>query len=132
MKISKKEDYGLIFMSVLAKNYSPEYISLAEVARETRLSPLFLKHMASRLLAKKLIESKEGITGGYRLSRDPEKINMAQILQAMSDGMIIPSCNVHACVVKKDKCVCFSLWNDVNKEVYAYLKNIKLSEFSKI
>lgn len=119
-------------MSVLARKYSPEYISLSDVAKETNLSPLFLKHMASRLRAKKLIESKEGITGGYRLAKDPRRINMAQILQAMSDGMIIPSCNSHTCAVRKDKCVCFSLWENVNKEVYGYLENIKLSDFSGI
>ncbi len=131
MKISKKEDYGLIFMSALARKYSKEFISLAIVAKETRLSPLFLKHMASLLLKNGLIDSKEGITGGYRLSRDPRKINVAQILESLSEGMVIPSCKTHNCTIKKDKCVCFSLWDKVNNNVFSYLRNIKLSDFAK-
>ena len=45
MKISKKEDFGLIFMSILAKDYSRKYIPLSFAARKSGLSLLFLKHI---------------------------------------------------------------------------------------
>lgn len=117
-------------MSVLARHYSKDFVSLSFIAKETNLSPLFLKHMASKLLSNKLIQSKEGITGGYRLSQKPTEITMARVLSAMSEGMIIPSCNSHECKIKKDKCICLSLWSDVNRKIYGYLENIKLSEFA--
>lgn len=131
MKISKKEDYGLILMSILARKYSKDYIALSEIAKETGLSSLFLKHMASKLLADNLIDSKEGIKGGYRLSKSPHKINVAQIMGAMSEGMIIPSCTRHDCIMRRDTCRCFSLWYDVNREVHKYLKKITLDDFSR-
>ncbi len=130
MKISKKEDYGLIFMSVLARKFSKDYISLSEVAKETDLSSLFLKHLASVLLKEKLIESKEGINGGYRLIRNPRNISMGEIMKAISEGMVIPSCKGHVCNLKKAKCACFSLWKKVNDNVFKYLNNIRLSDFS--
>lgn len=132
MKISKKEDYGLIFMSVLAKKYSKEFISLAAVSIETGLSSLFLKHLASVLLKDKLIESKEGIGGGYRLTRNPKNISMGEIMKAISVGMVIPSCKRHACRLKKAKCACFSLWNKINDKVFKYLDNMTLSDFSSL
>ena len=132
MKISKKEDYGLIFMSVLARKYSKDFVSLVSVAKETNLSSLFLKHLASVLLKDKLIESKEGVNGGYRLTRNPRNINMGEIMKAISEGMIIPSCKGHICKLKKAKCACFSLWNKVNDKVFKYLSDMKLSDFSSI
>lgn len=132
MKISKKEDYGLIFMSVLAKNYSKDFVSLTTVAKETDLSSLFLKHLASLLLKNKLIESKEGVTGGYRLIRNPRKISLGEILMALSEGMVIPSCKGHVCKVKKAKCACYFLWNKVNDKVFKYLNDMKLSDFSSL
>jgi Rrf2 family iron-sulfur cluster assembly transcriptional regulator len=132
MKISKKEDYGLIFMSVLARKYSKDFVSLVSVAKETNLSSLFLKHLASVLLKDKLIESKEGVNGGYRLTRNPRNINMGEIMKAISEGMIIPSCKGHICKLKKAKCACFSLWNKVNDKVFKYLSDMKLSDFSSL
>lgn len=130
MKISKKEDYGLIFMSVLSRRYSKDYVSLATVAKETGLSPLFLKHLASLIMKDKLIESKEGINGGYRLIRNPDNISLGEIMKAISEGMVIPSCQGHFCKMKKTKCACFSLWTKVNSNVFNYLNGMKLSEFS--
>lgn len=130
MKISKKEDYGLIFMSVLSRRYSKDYVSLATVAKETGLSPLFLKHLASAIMKNKLIESREGINGGYRLTRNPGNISLGEIMKAISEGMVIPSCKGHACKLKKAKCACFSLWTKVNSNVFNYLNGMKLSEFS--
>ncbi len=132
MKISKREDFGLILMNVLAKKYSKEYIPLSEVATATELSQLFLKHIANRLKAKGLIESKEGMSGGYRLSREPEKITMADILQSVGSGFIMPSCYGGDCRLKKDKCRVFAFWAVVNKKLFSFLKNITLADYSRI
>ena len=119
-------------MSVLARKYSKDFVSLVSVAKETNLSSLFLKHLASVLLKDKLIESKEGVNGGYRLTRNPRNINMGEIMKAISEGMIIPSCKGHICKLKKAKCACFSLWNKVNDKVFKYLSDMKLSDFSSL
>jgi len=129
MKISKKEDFSLILMSILAKNYPGKYISLSLVARKAGLSPLFLKHIASRLKNSGLIESKEGVDGGYRLAKDPKDIPIADILQAVSEGLIVPSCIEGSCRVKRGECLCPSFWEKVNERLYSYLKDVSLWEY---
>lgn len=133
MKITRREDFSLILMSVLARNYKNTYISLTQIARESNMSPLFLKHIATTLLNKKLIISKEGIGGGYKLVRDPKKILLSSVLSASSPGIIAPYC-AHGknCKVKKEVCNCRELWEKVEKHIFAYLEKINLAEFAKI
>lgn len=129
MKVTKKEDFSLIFMGILAENYPGKYISLSSVAAKTNLSGLFLKHIASVLLRKKLIVSKEGIDGGYKLAKDPKKINIADILGTISTaGMLLP-CLKTPCRIRKDVCICNDFWNRVNEKLTSYLQNITLLEF---
>lgn len=133
MKIAKKEDFALIFMSALAKYDSKRYVSLSSVAKEEHLSPLFLKHIAKELLDKKLIESREGISGGYRLKKDPRSVSISDIVGAVSEGVISPSCSHgKSCRIKKSSCSCLSLWDKVNQQLFAYLKNISLADFAKL
>lgn len=133
MKIAKREDFALIFMKTLIDFYPHKYVSLTTVAKKVNLSPLFLKHIASSLLEKDLIESREGIRGGYRLKRNPKDIKVSEIIEAISKGLITPSC-VHGgtCRVKKASCSCISLWYNVNKGVFQYLRKISLSDFAKL
>lgn len=133
MKIAKREDFALIFMSELAKYYPKKYVSLALVAKQARLSSLFLKHIASELLEKGLIESREGISGGYRLKKDPKNIPVSEIVSAISEGVVAPSCaHGGSCRIKKSSCSCINLWDKVNQHLFDYLKNVSLVEFMKL
>lgn len=129
MKITQKEDFALIFMRILAENYSGKFVSLTKVAKDTQLSPLFLKHIAVLLKNSGLVESKEGVIGGYRLTSHPDKITVADIIEAISIKVVAPSCSKSSCRVKKISCSCSKLWDKVNKYLLAYLRNISLSEF---
>lgn len=129
MKITKKEDFSLIFMGFLAENYREKFIPLSSISIETNISVLFLKHIASDLLHRKLVISREGIGGGYRLSKDPKKIMIGQILWTDDYCGIKLPCLKTACRIKKDTCRCKSLWKKINTELNSYLQNISLWEF---
>lgn len=131
MKITQREDFGLIFMSILAQHYNGGYISLTTIAAQTKLSPLFLKHIVSRLLKNKLIKSREGLRGGYKLMRPPKSISIAEILEAISGNMIVPYCSDSTCRVKEKKCFCIPFWGKINKKILSYLQNVHLSTLVK-
>lgn len=131
MKISKRDDFSLIFMSLLARYYPDKFISLTSVAKETNLSALFLKHIAMDLKNKGLIQSREGIGGGYKLSKNPDKITVAEIISATSNRLITPECTHHTCRIKTKNCSCYNFWDKVNNQMLSIFNNISLSEFSK-
>jgi Rrf2 family protein len=106
-----------------------EYKSLSVIAKEKGLSGLFLKQIAISLKKAGLIESKEGISGGYKLSRNSNKIQLSQILESISSDILSPGCVRNRCSIDKHKCSCFSLWTGINTKISNYLQNITLKEF---
>lgn len=131
MKITKKEDFSLIFMGILAKNYPGKYLSLTNISSQSNLPGLFLKHITRELLRKKLIISREGIAGGYKLARDPKDIKISQILGDNSQASIMTPCIGKNCRVNKNSCICNKFWYRLNQKLTLYLQNIPLSEFIK-
>ena len=130
MKISKKEDFAILFMTVLARNFSQKYIPLSFISSQTNLSLLFLKHIALDLKNDGLIISREGVQGGYRLAKNPQSISAAQILRAINKGLVIPACDHKICRVDKNNCLCLSFWNPFNRQMLQKLQHVKLSDIA--
>lgn len=132
MKITKKEDFALIFMALLAKQYPERYLSLSRAAKQANIPPFFLKHIGSALRSFGLIESKEGVNGGYRLTKNPKDISVAEILSVFSLNLFTPSCFNHLCRMKKEKCLSFSLWHKASQQIYAYLEKVSLKQLTQL
>ena len=132
MKVSRREDFAILLMSALATRKNDEFLSLSTIAGQSGLSPLFLKHIALDLKKKKLIKSREGVGGGYRLARSPEKITVAQILEAVSPDVVKTSCDSDkTCCIDTKSCTCRNLWDTVNTRMRSQLENVKLSDIAR-
>ncbi len=83
MRFLKQEDFAILIMSELGRTY-PKRVSVSEVARLHGISSLFLKKIVRQLRQAKLVESKEGIGGGYILARDPKLISLWDVTSAVS------------------------------------------------
>ncbi|MFA5318607.1 MAG: Rrf2 family transcriptional regulator [Patescibacteria group bacterium] len=128
--VSTKSGYGLIVMLELAKNYKKDFVSLTDIAKKNKLSANYLLQIVQPLVKAKLIESKEGKGGGYRLVRDPKKISILEILEIL-EGEV----NMVKCLVKDhNKCPAFSvclakdIWPVVLKDVRDVLGKRKLGD----
>lgn len=88
MKLSKKADYGLLFLTYLAE-HRYHFIPLSKIARHQEIPYKFLSQIALDLKNAQLVKSREGIGGGYKLSKPPQKISVAQIIIAV-DGPFSP------------------------------------------
>ena len=82
MHFQKHEQYGLLFMGALASAENTEPVSLAEMSRRHGVSVPFLKKVVRSLRSSGLVQSKEGIGGGYVLSRKPEHISLWEIISS--------------------------------------------------
>lgn len=90
MKIPKQEDFAVLLMGELTNNYQRRLVSLSEISRRHGVSVLFLKKIARLLRRRGLIDSKEGIGGGYMLSRQPRTITVWEIVDAVSGVRSVP------------------------------------------
>ncbi|MCL4382950.1 MAG: Rrf2 family transcriptional regulator [Patescibacteria group bacterium] len=133
MKITKRQDYAILLMTKLCLEWQKRLVPLSEIAKTYHLSPLFLKQLAIDLKSAKLIKSKEGMGGGYSLSRRPQTINLADILISLSGQQILSP----SCLKKNSRCALIStcppkrIWQKINTEMTKSLQKISLAEIAR-
>lgn len=74
LTLSKQSDYALIIISQL-KGKS-DFIPLSQLVDHTDLPQRFLARIAATLVSHKLLISREGRVGGYKLSPKIEEMNL--------------------------------------------------------
>lgn len=82
MHFQKHEQYGILLMGELANTENSGLVSLVEISRRHGVSVPFLKKIVRSLRRRGLVQSKEGIGGGYMLARKPEHISLWEIVSS--------------------------------------------------
>lgn len=67
-------------------------ISLTEISKQEKISKKFLEQLFSDLKKAGLVKAKKGASGGYQLSKKPEKISVYKIIEALEGEMIFLEC----------------------------------------
>lgn len=83
LSITKKADYGLIFLHELALADPQAFIPLKRIAKDANLPYKFLSQIAGELRNGQLVESREGLGGGYRLLKSAGQISIGDILTVL-------------------------------------------------
>lgn len=84
MHLQKRTQYGLRAAVRLAGKYpGGGYVQSRDLADEEQLPTKFLEQVLLILRRANLLESKVGSGGGYRLKRPPNRITIAQMLNAL-------------------------------------------------
>jgi Rrf2 family protein len=90
-RLSKKADYGLIAMKHLAM-HSDQSISAREIASEYHIPAELLAKVLQKLARKGLLLSHQGMNGGYVLARDPARISIVDVVEALEGPISITPC----------------------------------------
>ena len=140
MMFSTKAEYGIRVMTHLAAAGRQGPVSLGAIAEAEGLPLAYLEHLAQRLRRADLVDSRRGAHGGYILSRAPEDITMAEVVQAL-EGDIAPieciSADAHGEVVcareaQTDRaCPTKLLWTRVQGSIVRTLEDITLQDLVK-
>lgn len=91
MKLTKKTDYALRFLTYLAvKGGHP--VPTREIADAEGLSLKFLQSVVSQLSQAGIVESTTGARGGHRLARDLKTITVLDAVEAVEGAMSLMDC----------------------------------------
>jgi Rrf2 family protein len=90
-RLSKKADYGLIALKHLAM-HSDVSISTREIAVRYHIPPELLAKVLQKLARKGLLVSQHGTNGGYVLARDPARISIVDVVEALEGPISITPC----------------------------------------
>jgi len=89
-RLSQKSDYGLILLSNLSR--SKKLVSVATVAKKNKLSSKFLSQVAGELKKAGIVNSKEGVSGGYTLAKAPTDIKILDVLKTLDGELVVSDC----------------------------------------
>lgn len=92
MRLSKRGEYGLRAMIILAHAYkeSPEaMVQIKEISEQDKIPPKYLEQILLALKNAGMLQSRMGIGGGYYLARQPGEINLGQVIRVL-DGPLAP------------------------------------------
>jgi Rrf2 family protein len=92
MRISKRGEYGLRAMIILAHAYkeSPDaMVQIKEISEQDKIPGKYLEQILLALKNAGMLQSRMGIGGGYYLARQPRDISLGQIVRLL-DGPLAP------------------------------------------
>lgn len=110
--------------------YSSDYIS-----GSVNANPALIRKELGNLRKHGLVESKEGKTGGYTLSKPADKITLADVYAAVKSaspfGLAKNQPHPECLVGKQVNKHIVNLYNDIDQNINKQLSNITLADFGK-
>lgn len=121
---SKKCEYALQAILYLASKNDKKYFSAREIARDLKIPKEFISKILQSLVNFKIVGSKKGKNGGFYLAKNPNKIRLIDIVEAI-DGLDVfttcvlgfPECSFDA------PCPVHSEWEKLRSMAYDMLSS---------
>jgi Rrf2 family protein len=100
MKVSSKGEYALRAL-ILLGNYKGKVLGIQEISEKTLVSINYLEQILLQLKKLGYVVSKRGAKGGYSLYREPEDINIGEVIRDLEGPLSPMSC---ASITKYEPC----------------------------
>lgn len=127
--ISNQSDYAVLLIEYLARKIKPT--SISQIVKVCGLPRRFLARIAAQLVKADILESKEGIKGGYKLAKPLNQIKLYEVLQIFEKDLELIKCADEKYQCKWQKiCKHQSFWKEKLKN--QFIKNIKNLTFEDI
>ncbi|UCE99422.1 MAG: Rrf2 family transcriptional regulator [Planctomycetota bacterium] len=88
MRISRSTGYALLAVGHIAKNRDQGIILSQNIAKEYDIPLEYLLKILQQLVKANILRSKKGPHGGFSLAKQPKKITLLEIVEAVEGPMI--------------------------------------------
>ncbi len=130
LRMSKLTDYGTVVMTYLAKE-NDRLHAVSEIAGQTRVSAPTVSKVLKRLVREGLVVSHRGAKGGYSLARQPARISMVEIIDALEGPLGLTECgSTPGLCVQESLCSIRTNWQRINRAVRQALASVSLAEMA--
>ena len=126
MRLTTKGRYAVTAMLDLAIRAHNKPVNLADISERQGISLSYLEQLFSRLRKENLVASVRGPGGGYQLSRHPDQIFVAQIIDAVNESVDATSCQGKGDCHDGEQCLTHVLWDDLSEQIHHFLQGISL------
>ncbi len=128
MRLTTKGRYAVTAMLDLAVHATDGPITLADISQRQGISLSYLEQLFSKLRKRELVASARGPGGGYRLSREADQINVAEVISAVDETVDATRCAGQGNCQNGEECLTHKLWTDLSDQLYKFLNGISLGQ----
>lgn len=124
MQITRQADYAVRAVHYLAKLGEDKRAATSQIAQQQHIPPSFLAKIVSQLSVAGLLQTSRGARGGVSLARDPEKISLLEVVEAIDGPILLNECVADggsSCVFGED-CLMRPVWCEAQAELVDRLK----------
>jgi Rrf2 family protein len=134
--ISTQVRYALRGLIRLAEREATEPVSISQIAEEEDISKKYLENIFKLLKRGGIVRSLRGPVGGYTLTRKPEEINLAEIIEAVEGRISVVECLESPEICERiTGCLTRSVWEELQRNMKEYcasktLESIRAKEYA--
>jgi Rrf2 family iron-sulfur cluster assembly transcriptional regulator len=129
MRLTTKGRFAVTAMIDVAMHGTKGPVTLAGVSQRQKISLSYLEQLFGKLRRHGLVESVRGPGGGYRLSRGPDAVSVADVIVAVDEPIDATQCGGRdSCQDDGKRCMTHQLWANLNAHIFGYLRSVTLAE----
>ena len=130
-RLNRLTDYAVVVLSQMSLR-GEELRSAQQISEDTAVPLPTVAKLLNLLGRAGLVVSQRGAAGGYTLSRSPEQITVAEIVQALEGPIALTACvdgATESCDVES-LCPMRGNWNKVNTAIHEALTKVSLADMT--
>lgn len=128
MRLTTKGRYAVTAILDLALNSQIKPVTLTEIAARQTISLSYLEQLFARLRKAGIVQGVRGPGGGYQLSKLPQNINVASVIEAVNEPIDSTKCGGEANCQHDSVCLTHDLWVGLSEHIRDYLSQITLAD----
>ncbi len=128
LRMSKLTDYGLVLLTHMAQEGAPAVRTANELAERSRVPLPTVSKILKELSKAGIVVSHRGRRGGYSLSRPPEQISVAAVVEALEGPVALTECSTApgSCSLEP-VCLAKGHWGPISRAIQRTLQRVPLS-----
>lgn len=130
LHFTKEIDYGLLLIAALAELPKGKHISLREISETKKLPYKFLGKIIIPLKRAGIVESIQGVKGGYSLRRNVAEIGLGEVIEAYENELAPVQClqtNSKTCQ-SHDVCTTRTFWSAIHGKMAEVISNYTVQD----
>jgi FeS assembly SUF system regulator len=130
LRLSKLTDYATVLLGYMART-KVEIHAAVEIAHATGVALPTVSKLLKLLTHSGLVHSIRGAKGGYCLSHPPDRISVADIVQAIEGPIALTECSISDDYCEQSAhCDIRGNWRVINKAMRAALESVSLADLA--
>lgn len=123
MRLTRAGEYAVRCVLYLADRGPGQVVSRRQIAKEMDIPPHFLSKIAQQLAREGIIETVQGVKGGFRLVAAPEEVTLLQVVEAVIGEIFLNDCVMRADACHRSHaCSVHNIWEDARRQLRSFLR----------